>query len=80
MTTAWQALTANSTLPSGTAWEHLNAQDGGSGGVVIHADGIGVDIDMVDVTVYIEPPVEYEVEVDSAPIVIEIKTNIEVEV
>jgi hypothetical protein len=79
MTTAWQALTANSTLTSGTAWEHLNAQGGGSD-VVIHADGIGVDIDMVDVTVYLEPPIEYEIEIDDSPIVVEVKTSIEVEV
>lgn len=29
--TAWELLVANSSLVSGTAWEHLNAQTGGSG-------------------------------------------------
>lgn len=32
--TAWEILTAGSTLPSGTAWQHLNAQGGGGGGPV----------------------------------------------
>lgn len=27
--TAWSVLTGNSSLPSGTAWQHLNAQQGG---------------------------------------------------
>ncbi len=28
--TAWDILIANSSLPSGTAWEHLNSQVGGT--------------------------------------------------
>lgn len=32
--TAWEILTAGSTLPNGTAWGHLNAQGGGGGGPV----------------------------------------------
>jgi len=32
--TAWEILTAGSTLPNGTAWDHLNAQGGGGGGPV----------------------------------------------
>lgn len=32
--TAWEILTAGSTLPTGTAWDHLNAQGGGGGGPV----------------------------------------------
>ena len=32
--TAWEILTAGSTLPNGTAWDHLNAQCGGGGGPV----------------------------------------------
>ena len=32
--TAWEVLTAGSTLPNGTAWDHLNAQGGGGGGPV----------------------------------------------
>ena len=27
--TAWSILTASSSLPTGTAWQHLNAQQGG---------------------------------------------------
>jgi len=32
--TAWEILTAGSTLPNGTAWDHLNAQGGDGGGPV----------------------------------------------
>jgi hypothetical protein len=32
--TAWEQLVAGSTLTSGTAWEHLHAQGGGSSGDV----------------------------------------------
>ena len=31
---AWSKLTEGSTLPSGTAWQHLNAQQGGGGQTV----------------------------------------------
>jgi hypothetical protein len=36
--TAWEILTAGSTLPNGTAWDHLNAQ-GGSGPVTLNIYG-----------------------------------------
>lgn len=36
--TAWESLVAGSTLASGTAWDHLNAQGGGSSGDVYVVD------------------------------------------
>lgn len=43
--TAWQKLIAGSTLPSGTAWQHLNAQGGGSGAGDIYIYGeLGVEL------------------------------------
>ena len=37
--TAWEILTAGSTLPNGTAWEHINAQGGGGGPVTLNIYG-----------------------------------------
>ena len=37
--TAWEILTAGSTLPNGTAWDHLNAQGGGGGPVTLNIYG-----------------------------------------
>ena len=37
--TAWEILTAGSTLPNGTAWDHLNAQAGGGGPVTLNIYG-----------------------------------------
>lgn len=45
--TAWEILTAGSTLTSGTAWQHLNAQ-GGSGGPVQIFDSMECEL-MADV-------------------------------
>ena len=36
--TAWSKLTEGSTLPSGTAWQHLNSQ--GGGGQTVYVDQI----------------------------------------
>jgi len=36
---AWEILSGNSTLGSGDAWEHLNAQDGDGGGDTIIIGG-----------------------------------------
>ena len=37
--TAWEILAAGSTLPNGTAWDHLNAQGGGCGPVTLNIYG-----------------------------------------
>lgn len=34
---AWDKLTSGSTLPDGTAWDHLNAQGGGGGIVYVES-------------------------------------------
>ena len=36
--TAWESLVAGSALATGTAWDHLNAQGGGSSGDVYVVD------------------------------------------
>ena len=40
--TAWAALVAGSTLTSGTAWDHLNAQGGGS--QVVYVDSLSASL------------------------------------
>lgn len=42
--TAWQKLIAGSTLPSGTAWQHLNAQGGGGAGDIFIYGELGVEL------------------------------------
>lgn len=43
---AWDLITANSSLPDGSAWEHLNAQEGGE--IVINvANGITAELSKV---------------------------------
>jgi hypothetical protein len=45
---AWELLTEHSSLSSGTAWEHLNNQVGGSGevvvGTLVQSEGILVSV------------------------------------
>lgn len=59
MNTAWDILTTNSTLPFGTAWEHLNNQSGA--GQIIYKDRVN--------TIYGENVVvlmaDYEITVES---------------
>lgn len=38
--TAWAKLVENSSLQSGTAWEHLHAQVGGPGGEIVYIDRV----------------------------------------
>ena len=78
--TAWAQLILHSTLPSGSAWDHLNAQQAGGTGVVVN-DGIvaelelspiDVEIDTGDLDVAVEDaPVE--VSVEDAPITVEVQ-------
>lgn len=77
---AWDTLTQSSTLQSGTAWEHLNAQGGGSEELIVLADGMEIEIDMGDVNVGVSTG-DLEVSVDQGDITIEIdQTPIEVPV
>ena len=77
---AWEILTAGSTVTSGDAWEHLQAQGGGGGTYVILADGLEVDIDMEDVVVFVEPEQDFIVEVETQEFEIELDTNYTVEI
>lgn len=68
---AWETLVAGSTIASGDAWEHLQAQGGGgSGTYLILTDGLGVSM----VTTEIEAVLDggMEIEIDQAGIVAEI--------
>lgn len=77
--TAWAQLILRSTLPSGNAWQHLNAQATGSGLVV--NDGIVVELEASQITVEIDPgdavvvvgesPIQ--VVVEDAPIYVEVQ-------
>ena len=78
---AWETLTAGSTITSGDAGEHLQAQGGGGiGTYVILADGLEVDIDMEDVVVFVEPEQDFIVEVETQEFEIELDTNYTVEI
>ncbi len=69
--TAWEILTGNSTLSSGTAWEHLNNQETGGGGTVV---------ENVILQIFEELEVEYEmgydVEIDDSDLIAEIDDTV----
>lgn len=44
---AWDVLTANSSLADGSAWDHLNAQEGGGEIVINVANGIITELSKV---------------------------------
>ena len=69
--TAWNVLILNSTLPSGSAWDHLNAQQAGGTGVIVN-DGIAVEIDFEPVALEVLLQ-DIEAEVADEPIVVEIE-------
>ena len=78
---AWEQLISGSTIATGDAWEHLQAQGGGgSASYVILTDGltvemsaneieVTVDLDAIEVTV---DQSNIEVEVDQSPLEVEI--------
>ena len=74
MATAWEILTGNSTLPSGTAWEHLNNQQGGSGVGVVLLDGLEVEMEERHVDVEVDLSA-LDVEVETQELDVEIETN-----
>ena len=53
--TAWSILVANSSIPGGTAWQHLNAQQGGGPVTLVIYDEIEAGL-MADVQADIEQP------------------------
>lgn len=71
--TAWAQLLLHSTLPSGTAWAHLNAQEAGGAGVVVN-DGIEIELDLDPLTLEVLMQ-DVEVEVADTPIVVEIEDS-----
>ena len=68
--TAWNVLIMNSALPSGTAWNHLNAQDAG---LVIN-DGVTVEIDFEPITAEVLMQ-DVEVVIVDDPLVIEVEDS-----
>lgn len=80
---AWQTLTANSTLASGDAWQHLNAQAAGTviageASLIIEEISVEIEIDeIIDVQAEDAAPVTVDVEgvtdiaVDAAPTTVE---------
>lgn len=64
--TAWEVLTSNSSLPSGTAWQHLNAQQGGGPVTLVIYDQIEA-VMMADIEASIDQP-ELEAVIESADI------------
>lgn len=68
--TAWEILTSNSTLPSGTAWQHLNSQGGGGGSGVIVNDGIDVEVNTMNVEIELDAST-LEIEAADAPVAVE---------
>lgn len=64
--TAWSILTASSSIPSGTAWQHLNAQQGGGPVTLVIYDQIEA-VMMADIEASIDQP-ELEAAIESADI------------
>lgn len=78
--TAWAQLILHSTLPSGSAWDHLNAQQAGGTGIVVN-DGIvaelelspiDVEIDTGDIDAIVEDA-PIEVFIEDAPVYVEVQ-------
>ena len=71
MMDAWETLVAGSTIASGDAWEHLQAQGGGSGpgAYTILADGLEVEMSTEALELLVDQSYAlYDLEVDSAQI------------
>ena len=64
--TAWSILTASSSIPSGTAWQHLNAQQGGGPVTLVIYDQIEA-VMMADIEASIDQ-LELEAVIESADI------------
>jgi hypothetical protein len=70
MATAWEQLLLKSSLPSGTAWEHLISA-GGSGGTLWLVDGLEVKMDNTCIEAVVDMD-DIEVTVDDNNIEVEI--------
>lgn len=62
--TAWEALLLHSTLQSGTAWQHLQNQQGGGGGttVLVVNDGIDCEVDEMELEALLDGDIEVELD------------------
>lgn len=69
--TAWNLLIMHSVLPSGTAWQHLNAQEGGGEGLVV-SDGIEISLALEPVVAELQMQ-DIGVDVQDLPVVVEIE-------
>lgn len=78
---AWETLISWSTISSGDAWEHLQAQSGGGTGTyIILADGVQVEMSVNDIEATVDQtPIEVivdtsevEVAVDQSPMEVEL--------
>lgn len=72
--TAWEVLTANSSLPSGTAWAHLNAQQGGGPITVQYFGELEAELLMADLDADIDQG-DIEAELESAELEAELDNN-----
>jgi len=79
MATAWEQLLLKSSLPSGTAWEHLISA-GGSGGPLWLVEGLEVEMDNTCIEAVVDND-DIEVSVDADNLEVEIDLDeIEVEI
>ncbi len=68
--TVWETVVAGSTLASGTFWEHLNAQGGGTGETII-VDSFVLECEMPEYE--IELSEELEIELISEELILEVE-------
>lgn len=78
---AWETIISGSTITSGDAWEHLQAQGGGGTGTyIILADGLEIEMSTNDVEVIIDQT-DVEVAIEQEEITVEIDyTPLEVQI
>lgn len=76
MADAWETLIANSSLDTGDAWEHLNAQEGGGFDAITYIlhDGLDLEIEMACYELEIDV-VSFEIEIEEPEFEIEIETQ-----
>jgi hypothetical protein len=75
MMDAWEILTAGSTLTTGDAWEHLQAQGGGGTGTyLILADGLVVNITAGSYEVNMQE-IELEASVGFEPLTVQVEAS-----
>jgi hypothetical protein len=76
--TAWTDLIAGSTIEGGTAWEHLQAQGGGTGTYIILANGL--EAEMAGIEIEAELTADIEADIDQAGVAAELIAEVEGEI